>query len=130
MAMRNFNAAALTSRSQDPQRSWAIPEAAFGSEMYACMQKEIEGLPIFPEYAYDKSGRMDFYIPDKEWGLELLQQGNLAQIEEHAKRLLLGGKYHNWNITKDHITIHFCSKAKDLTESGKSIAILSAVLVY
>lgn len=79
--------------------------------MYACPKHELEGHIILSEYAHDSSGRVNFYLPDHDSGLELLQTGSPSKTKEHADRFLLYGKYGAWEIMKHHIIINFCFNA-------------------
>ncbi|KAF7947545.1 hypothetical protein EAE96_008631 [Botrytis aclada] len=89
--------------------NWGIPEAVFQDEMYCCLNFELRNLPILSEYAETKDGRIDFFIFGKKWGIEILQSGNIARLEEHANRFQSGGKYHKWGILEDYIILNFCS---------------------
>ncbi|ESZ90747.1 hypothetical protein SBOR_8860 [Sclerotinia borealis F-4128] len=88
-----------------------IPEAAFQDEMYCCLNYELHSLPILAEYADTPDGRIDFYIFDKKWGIEILRSGNNGRLEEHASRFKPEGKYHKWGILEDYIILNFCSKS-------------------
>ena len=64
------------------------------------------GVPISSEWSRTKDGRVDFYIPEKKWAIELLRDHN--RVDEHISRFKEGGKYHPWlkeNIIKDWIII-------------------------
>ncbi|BCR87894.1 uncharacterized protein ACHE_40458A [Aspergillus chevalieri] len=65
-----------------------------------------QGVPISSEWSRTKDGRVDFYIPEKKWAIELLR--NHYKVDEHISRFKEGGKYHPWlkeNIIKDWIII-------------------------
>ncbi len=103
---------AIQSRSSD---RWSIPEAVFQDEIYRCLHRELHHLPILSEYSHSRrgsSGRVDFYVFDKGWGIEILQSGSKAQITEHAARFGPGGKYGRWNILRDYMVLNFCPKSK------------------
>ena len=89
-----------------------MPEAALREEIYRCLCRELDDSPILSEHSHSKSGRVDFYIFDKKWGIAILQSGTKAQIMEHAARFRPGGKYKSWNILDDYIVLSFCSKYK------------------
>ncbi|APA07795.1 hypothetical protein sscle_03g025650 [Sclerotinia sclerotiorum 1980 UF-70] len=108
--------------------SWGIPEAAFQDEMYCCLNYELHNLPILSEYAETKDGRIDFYIFDKRWGIEILQSGNNGRLEEHANRFRYGGKYYKWGIFEEYIILNFCSKSSIDTLQVKDIDILKHIL--
>lgn len=88
-----------------------IPEAAYQDELYCCLNYELRSLPILSEYSPSKDGRIDFYIFDKKWGIEVLHPRRKADITEHICRFQAGGKYQRWNILDDYIILSFCSKA-------------------
>ena len=90
----------------------SFPEAAFQDEIYRCLYRELHHLPILSEYSHSRNGRIDFYIFDKKWGIEILQSGSKAQLMEHAARFGPGGKYKAWNILDDYIVLSFCPKSK------------------
>ena len=125
-AVRKFNPSALASRSKD---KWHISEAALGHEMYAHLFQMLRGLTLWPEYAKDDHGRMDFYIPDKGWGIELLQNESLSRIiEDYARsgkhqRVGLSEKYERWGILKAHMTINFYASGErvDVSDSGRPV---------
>ncbi|KAL9620592.1 MAG: hypothetical protein Q9160_004846 [Pyrenula sp. 1 TL-2023] len=88
-----------------------IPEATYQDELYCCLNYELRSLPILSEYSPSKDGRIDFYIFDKKWGIEVLQPRSKADITEHIRRFQTGGKYQRWNILDDYVILNFCSKA-------------------
>ncbi|KAF2785482.1 hypothetical protein K505DRAFT_262002 [Melanomma pulvis-pyrius CBS 109.77] len=121
-AIARFNPAVLKPRwHSPPNRSWGIPEAAFQDEMYCCLEHEIHFLPILSEYSHTKAGRIDFYICDRKWGIEVLQCGTNATISEHAARFATSGKYREWNIMEDYIILNFCPRdaLPDIRIEGK-----------
>ncbi len=123
-ALAMFRPSALKSRKETPTGEWRIPEAAFQFEMYACLKKVLPGHYIFSEYAKNKTGRIDFYLPDHDKGIELLQNGSDKQIKEHTSRFhLLCGKYAKWDILKDFMIVNFCfgSSHHDLRKTGEGV---------
>ena len=127
-AMQRFSPSALTSRKEISGDQWSIPEAAFQAEMYAALKSELMGSQICSEYSQDRTGRIDFWLPDEAWGIELLQNGTLDAIKDHTinrfqfdENLDLCGKYRRWGILKDFVIINFCfgSKHRDLRNTGK-----------
>ena len=79
--------------------------------MYSCLAFELHNLPVFAEFAQDETGRVDFFIFDKKWGIEILQNGGKQNVAEHASRFAPGGKYRAWGIFEDYIILNFCPKA-------------------
>ena len=64
------------------------------------------GVPISSEWSRTKDGRVDFYIPEKKWAIELLRDHD--KVDEHISRFKEGGKYHPWlkkNMVKNWIII-------------------------
>ena len=127
-AMQRFSPSALTARKKISGDQWSIPEAAFQAEMYAALKSELIGSQICSEYSQDRTGRIDFWLPDEAWGIELLQNGTLDAIEDHTinrfqfdENLDLCGKYRRWGILKDFVIINFCfgAKHRDLRNTGK-----------
>lgn len=74
----------LAERSLGPGGIQRTPEEQYQDEMYRCCHLSSNGsLVTFPEFGRGK-GRVDFYIPDKHWGIELLCDGN--QLASHRGR--------------------------------------------
>ena len=90
---------------------WGIPEAAFQDELYCCLNLELHYVPVLSEYSHTKEGRIDFYISDRKWGIEVLQCGNKTEITKHTSRFALGGNYHAWDIMDDYIILNFCPRS-------------------
>ena len=120
-AIKRFSPATLQSRRTQPTDQWYIPEAALQDEMYRCLFQELDRSVILSEYSHTRSGRVDFLVDDKKWGIELLQNGTEGDILEHSNRFGSSGKYHRWGVIKDYIIINFCSPAtkRDLQDTGK-----------
>jgi len=67
------------------------PEAQYQDEFYrSCYTYSGGLLTTFSEYGTAK-GRVDFYIPSKEWAVELLRDGD--RLEQHSRRILPTGPY-------------------------------------
>ena len=110
-AVQRFSPSALRPRSRQNPARWGIPEAAFQDEMYCCLNHELQNLPILSEYSPSNDGRVDFYVYEKKWGIELLQCGNKTEVSEHIGRFTTGGRYHKWDVFEDYIILNFCSKS-------------------
>jgi hypothetical protein len=127
-AIARFSPGALRSR-QDlrSSRNWGIPEAAFQDELYCCLNLELRCLPILSEYAHTKDGRIDFYVADKKWGIELLQCGNTREIAVHTARFGKGGRYQEWGIMDDFIILNFCPRSalRKVRINGKFFLVFS-----
>jgi hypothetical protein len=80
-------------------------EAQYQDEFYRCCHMYSNGsLITFPEYGTQK-GRVDFYIPSKNWGVELLRDGD--QLEEHWSRFSEAGAYGATLSLSDYIILDF-----------------------
>lgn len=79
------------------------PEAQFQDEFYRCCHAYSKGSVLtFPEFG-TKTGRVDFYIPTKKWGVELLRDGD--QLEQHSARFSQTGNYGKTLCLLDHIVL-------------------------
>jgi hypothetical protein len=82
-------------------------EAQYQSEFYrGFVHTAGQGVPISSEWSRTKDGRVDFYIPEKKWAIELLRDH--IKVDEHITRFKEGGKYHPWlkeKMVKDWIII-------------------------
>lgn len=120
-AIQRFSPCNLQSRHEGPNDQWSIPEATFQDELYRCIFKELCGCLIYSEYMHDRGGRVDFLIPGKQWGIELLQNGRIKNIVEHSERFGPSGKYSKWGIIQEYIIINFCHTEThyDLRDTSK-----------
>lgn len=79
------------------------PEAAYQDEFYRSIFKVTKGcIRVSSEYSAaegERPGRIDFFIPSKKWGIELLRDG--AKLGEHWSCFRLGGAYGAWLETGD-----------------------------
>ncbi|KAE8379637.1 hypothetical protein BDV26DRAFT_291095 [Aspergillus bertholletiae] len=88
-------------------------EAQYQDEFYRAFNKVAgRGVPISTEWARTTSGRVDFFIPEKKWAVELLRDYN--GVDDHIKRFKNGGQYFQWLETKavnDWIVINCATTA-------------------
>lgn len=98
-------------RRVNPIYTQNIPEAHFQQEFYrAC---GLSSTLIFPEFGCN-SGRVDFYVPSKEWAIELLREGR--GIQEHCDRFSY--KYYKGSIpVEDHIILDCRTSIPTVTRS-------------
>ncbi|KAN0124749.1 hypothetical protein V8E52_001301 [Russula decolorans] len=81
------------------------PEAQYQDEFYRnCHACSKGSLVTFPEYG-TAQGRIDFYIPSKEWGVELLRDGN--ELKKHTGRFSETGSYVTTLALSDYIILDF-----------------------
>ena len=80
-------------------------EARYQYEFYRGLFKATNGgVRICPELLSAPGalkGRIDFFIPGKNWGLELTREGNA--LGEHSSRFGLQGKYGVWLTSNDMV---------------------------
>jgi hypothetical protein len=80
------------------------PEAQHQDEFYRCCYLVSRGSTItFPEFGMSK-GWVDFYIPSRKWGVELMRDGD--DVAEHCSRFTNSGKYTAYDID-DFIILDF-----------------------
>lgn len=88
-----------------PQCTQRPPEAQYQDEFYrSCYAYSKGSLVTFPEFG-TKKGRVDFYIPAMEWGVELLRDGN--QLTQHSGRFSQSGSYKTTLPIADYIILDF-----------------------
>jgi hypothetical protein len=104
------------------------PEAQFQDEFYRCCHICSNGsLVTFPEFGTAK-GRVDFYIPSKEWGVELLRDGD--QLAKHSGRFSERGKYTTTLSLSDYIILDCRRIRPTLAHPGKFILYLGCCVIY
>jgi len=81
------------------------PEAQYQEEFYRSCHAFSDGsLRTLPEYG-TAEGRVDFYVPSKKWGVELLRDGN--RLEQHSSRFSESGAYERTLPLSDYILLDF-----------------------
>jgi hypothetical protein len=87
-------------------------EAVYQDEFYRALYKTTDGATITtPEYSStsgDSLGRIDFFVPSKKWGVEILRDGQA--LPEHHSRFGIHGVYGQWlrgGEMEDFILIDF-----------------------
>ncbi|GAB1204529.1 hypothetical protein APSETT445_003185 [Aspergillus pseudonomiae] len=70
-------------------------EAAYQDECYRGFGVIAgKGVPICSEWSRTKSGRVDFWISEKKWAVELLREE--YRVQDHISRFYKGGQYYSW----------------------------------
>jgi len=70
-------------------------EAQYQDEFYRIFNKLVgRGVPICTEWSRTSNGRVDFWIPEKKWAIELRRDYN--RIDEHISRFKEKGNYYLW----------------------------------
>jgi len=96
----------------DAQR---LPEAQFQDEFYRCCAQSSNGsLITFPEFG-NASGRIDFYIPCRKWGVEVLHNGE--GLANHSSRFVGSGAYAQMSFD-DYIMLDFRETKPRVTHPG------------
>ena len=79
------------------------PEAQYQDEFYRSCYKISNGsLKTSPEFG-TAEGRIDFYIPSKNWGVEILRDGD--RLKGHNNRFLPSGSYGANLVISDYIIL-------------------------
>jgi hypothetical protein len=98
------------------------PEAQFQDEFYRCCHTYSNGSLIsFPEFG-GIGGRIDFYIPLKKWGVELLRDGD--RLNGHSSRFIGKGAYAEMEFS-DYIILDFRTKTVKKAHPGQYILTFS-----
>ncbi|KAJ7657977.1 hypothetical protein B0H17DRAFT_353274 [Mycena rosella] len=71
-----------------------LGEAHWQNEFYRAALTIFPGVVMWPEYDSNRPGRIDFFVPARKWGIELLRDEH--DIKEHNDRFSPGGRYHMW----------------------------------
>ncbi|ESZ97909.1 hypothetical protein SBOR_1708 [Sclerotinia borealis F-4128] len=127
-AIERFSPSALRAKSPKSQSSWGISETIFQNEIYYCFNDELDNMEILSDYSHREDKRIDLYIFDKKWGIEVFQSGDKKRMEEHVNRFQVGGKYHGWGILEDYLILNFCPKSSIQELDIKDINIQSHIL--
>ncbi|KAF8331794.1 hypothetical protein F5887DRAFT_55236 [Amanita rubescens] len=100
------------------------PEAQYQDELYRCCHTLSEGsLVTFPEFGMAK-GRVDFYIPAKRWGIELLRNGD--RLASHWSRFSEEGSYTRTISPADYIIVD-CRTTRPLAKHTQMSKLYHAV---
>ncbi|KAL4959659.1 uncharacterized protein BDV14DRAFT_184292 [Aspergillus stella-maris] len=97
--LENFSKISLRHAAEGKKISTAAKprpmEAQYQDEFYRafCNVAGI-GVPLCSEWSRSGNGRVDFYIPQKQWAIELLR--DYDRVDEHISRFYPGGKYFSW----------------------------------
>ena len=76
--------------------------------------------PPTPPTRPNRPGRMDFYIDEKKWGIEILREDE--SVEEHLERVRERGGYHPWvgtGVLADYVVLDFWSKGRGVGREGE-----------
>jgi len=102
----------------------SVPEAQYQVEFYRCCSSG--SIVTFPEYGFGQ-GRVNFYIPAKEWGVELLCNGD--RLAEHSGRFSSKGSYATTLSLSDYIILDCRTTKPRDPHPGAHICILLQLLI-
>jgi hypothetical protein len=106
--IRLFNPCILSAERRIGTSIQRISEAQYQNEFYHCSHVYPNGsLLSFPEFR-TATGRIDFHVQSKNWGVELLCDGN--QLEEHSGRFAQSGAYGGTLVIDDYVILDCCVK--------------------
>ncbi|PYH43412.1 uncharacterized protein BP01DRAFT_424946 [Aspergillus saccharolyticus JOP 1030-1] len=76
-----------------------LMEAQYQDKFYRAFYGVADmGVPLCSEWSRSGGGRVDFYIPQKQWAIELLRDED--RITDHVTRSHWGEKYFPWSKEK------------------------------
>jgi hypothetical protein len=121
--IKRFSPTLLSERRIGPGCIQRPQEAQFQDEFYRCCYARSNGsLVAFPEFGTGK-GRVDFFIPYKKWGVELLREGD--RLQQHYNRFSPDGSYGKTLRASDYIVLDCRTTRPKLRHEGVCIICLS-----
>ena len=110
----------LTTRRVSAAGHQRSPQAQYQYEFYRCCHTRSNGsLVTFPEFGTAK-GRVEFYIPAKQWGVELVRDGD--RLAQHSGRFSSQtGTYGTTLPLTDHIILDCRTTTPRLPQPGRII---------
>ena len=95
-----------------------IPETHYQDEFYInCHSCSKGSILTFPECGTMK-GRIDFYIPAKAWGVELLREGD--RLAQHSGRFSSNGTYKKDFLLSDYVILDCRQTCPQVPHPGKA----------
>ena len=94
-------------------------EGRHGDEFYrACSDYVASSILTLSEFG-SSEGRIDFFVPSKRWGIEILRDGD--QMEVHNDRFASGvyGKWIDGGVMEDYIMLDFHRERPLVKHPGK-----------
>ncbi|KAL2802486.1 hypothetical protein BJX63DRAFT_414925 [Aspergillus granulosus] len=123
--LRGFSSSILRASSAgkilSSSASYRPVEAQYQDEFYRAFNQVMgRGVSISSEWSRTRDGRVDFWIKQKKWAIELLRDHN--RIDEHIARFHKDGKYYDWikdNMVSDWIVVN-CATSMPAKASQES----------
>ena len=108
-----------------------VPEVQYQDEFYRSLFSITDGnVRVSPEFASAKralvAGRIDFFIPVKEWGVEITRDG--GRLSEHSSRFVDPGAYGAWLKSEDmadYILLDCCTRIPREVHPGNNMSFLT-----
>ncbi|RAH75635.1 uncharacterized protein BO66DRAFT_445672 [Aspergillus aculeatinus CBS 121060] len=115
-AIRKFDPCQLSSRLRTLEGDPIPIEDQYQKEFYRCLfplllEYQIKMAPEYLIKSGVRSGRIDFLIEQKRWGLELLRNSN--RVRQHMQRFKKDGQYFtmlNRKLIQDYVVLNFTRK--------------------
>ena len=115
-------------RRVNPEYIQRPPEAQYQDEFYwSCYNISNGSLKTSPEFS-TAEGRIDFYIPSKNWGVEFLRNGD--RLKGHNDRFLPSGPYGANLVISDYIILDCRAKWPRDQHPGMCITCQSIHLLF
>ena len=67
-----------------------------------------------------RKGGIDFFIPEKKWGIELIREGTRSSLSERSSSFGLGSKYGVWLASNDMVDYIILDCRTDIPRSPNS----------
>ena len=71
--------------------------------LFAATGGGVRSCPEFFTAPGSCKGHINFFIPEKKWGIELIREGTRSSLSEHSSRFDLGSKYGVWLASNDMV---------------------------
>lgn len=82
------------------------PEAQYQAELYRTLHVVTGGRCIIhSEFSYTTRGKVDFFLNEKTWGIEVMREG--GRLQNHIDRFKPDGPYGSWKLVKDWVVLDF-----------------------
>lgn len=65
----------------------------------------------------DGRGRIDFFIPQVQWGIEFLR--DFSDVDGHLRRFALGGGYNSWKVLRNWVVLNCTTEEQWAEKCGK-----------
>lgn len=101
------------------------PEAQYQDEFYRCAHRISRGAILHSEFGTG-TGRVDFHVFSRQWGIELIRDGD--RLAQHFERFDAQGAYGANLVLKDWIILDFRTTTPRVAHPRK-LAFLHCVIL-